>query len=323
MNNDTTKDNKNNILYIAGETEDFVCGYINAFFMIGYNTNVLDTPSKLNTQEAIENFGVDIICCNISRIEKVVPIKYINDHNIKTIIHVDDLNKLETAQDIKNKVFWTYDKDHSSDEILFIPLAGDMTYGIPEKYEKNKNIIIVGDNLGDKSVVDKWIVPIATRLNTLKRNFTIYGDRFVINNPVSNTYANSDVVINIQDVNKNSLNDYTYSISLSNGFQMTNHPLSKEYFKDLIYSENNVTKFMKKLESVLSNDSPDKDICCRAMQHTVKNHTYLNRLHDIFKGFGDEDMCDIIKTKTESLTEKYIWEIDTVINNKQFDKALI
>jgi len=313
----------NTMLYIGNSEKEFNYGYINAFRMIGWNSNMLDLSNKLNTQEAIENLNINTICCDMTHVEKTIPIDYINKNNIKIIIHMNDLNNLEITQDIKCKVLWTNNKNDSNDKILYLPLAGDMEYGIPTKYKKNKKIIIVGDNFKDKNIIDKWIVPIATRLNTLKCNFTIYGDRFAISNPVSNMYANSNVVINIQDVDRNSLNSYTYSIPLSNGFQMTNHPLVQENFGDLIYSENNVTKFMKKLESVLSDDSLDKDICCRAMEHTVRNHTYLNRLYDIFDKFQDDDMCKAIKTKMESLSEIYIWEMDTIINNKQFDKTLI
>lgn len=223
---------------------------------------------------------------------------------------------------------------NSGVDITHLPVAGNMARALPLTCSIFTDVAMVANFNHRQNIMRHLIEPMFKRLDLLGYSYQAFGDNIWKlaglnyngplvddNNKLANIYATARVCPNVHTEAQVGLqacvNERSFMIPLCGGIQVSDNPLISKYLGSHCEVANNVTDFMKKVIALIE-DHPQRMEKIRAdVEFVANNHTYFNRLSDIFNVVGLYDQATSVQEKGNRAAIRHCWEIDARLSAEE------
>jgi len=298
-------------------------GYIDTLRHLGHKVYVCNPKTKAETKNLIDEHDVGLIFAS-----SPFDILHLPASDAGVVIRPDPEDKsildvVDIIKDLNSLVCTPFEEDSwdtifgqeltSKLDMAHIPYAANILRCLPEKFGLKFNVCITADDMGHN-----WVQSLIKRLEI---NGWSYGECH---------YANAQVVVDLVRDNLDCLvPEKSFSIPLSCGVQVTNSKLMPRYLGNHVMLTETPYRFISHSEHILA-QRLFPDVWIRnGVKAVAGEHTYFNRLADIFTRLGMESEADKALKESERLATKYAWDVETLIesfgrgvNDEPRDKAL-
>jgi len=217
--------------------------------------------------------------------------------------------------------------------LLHVPVAGNIVCALPSSFSTITDVAMVANFSHRPEIMAQLIVPLFKRLKLLGHSYQAFGDDMWsragldYNGPIigdtsklAEIYATARACPNVHTKQQIELNAYinerSFMIPLCGGIQVSDNPLVEKYIDGTV-SAKNVTDYITMVMELVENDSDRYHIIRRNLEHVAKNHTYFNRLVDMFRFAGRYEDAGHIRVEGERIAEKHCWEMDLRISAEE------
>ncbi len=334
------------VLYIV--KPDFVSsviakGYSDVLSHLGWKVLICNPPTKFHVEQLINNHNVELIFTSCKYGINQLPIKLINQKNIGVIIEVlpsndYDLN-IEGKYEVANlfeiecieKINRSFLHTNITEELWpdymqhwcqlnHIPYAGNIFEALSEDYRPQYDVCFVDDLPNEY----EYAIPVLDRVEFLKFSTHTYGlssDQ----SKFKNIYAKSVLCLNFHTKKQVKIqaciNEKSFMIQLCGGIQLTDMPLASRYFGDHITTSKTITEFIHSMENIISGSHSHRfDNILRSVENASLNHTYFNRLSQIFDGLFMSNESSDCTREGFRLANFHIWEMEARLDNARKGK---
>lgn len=325
-------------------------GYRDALIAMGWEVIYHSSLCKLEVIEFIEQHGVRLILTQCRTGTRQLPIDAINANDVAVAVQALPFNSRQQPLGGRDSYVDPSDPEiiglinkrvlhtpcdfrvidshfHRWTEmdlpVLHLPLAGNLLSALPSSLEAAHDIAMVA-NLADKpDVAQTWVVPLLSRLRHC--SFRIYGDHGwqqigvgavrparEAHGKIADIYGRATVCPNLHAAWEREvvLNEQAYMIQLCGGYQITDNPLAADVFGPFVVVAANPTEMIPQVEAAIEHPETRTEYLLSQVNQAAANHTYFNRLADIFRVLGMTDQADQAETVQGRILHKHVWEME-------------
>jgi len=219
-------------------------------------------------------------------------------------------------------------------DLMFLPAAGNMIRAMPPTCTILTDVAMVANFVHRQGIMRQLIEPLFKRLDLLGHSYQAFGDdiwaRAGLNyngpldddqNRLAHVYATARVCPNVHTEQQVGLqacvNERSFMIPLCGGVQVSDNPLISRYLGSHCAVSTSVTDFMNKVIGLVE-DQPQRFEKIRAsVEHVANNHTYFNRLVDLFQVAGLHDLATDMIEQGQRAAVRHCWEIDARLSAEE------
>lgn len=223
---------------------------------------------------------------------------------------------------------------NSGINIVYIPVAGNMMKALPPTCSTLTDVAMVANFEHRQDIMKKLIQPLFNRIDLLGYSHQVFGDKIwglagIANNgpllgnmsKLAHVYATAKVCPNVHTARQVSLqaciNERSFMIPLCGGIQVSDNPMAAEYLGPHCIIARSTTDFINSVIGVVEDQSKCFDKIRESVEHVAHNHTYFNRLTDIFNAIGLTSLGNEIKENGERSAVRYCWEMDARLSAEE------
>ena len=211
-------------------------------------------------------------------------------------------------------------------DLVHLPVAGNLVTAIPLSFSPITDVAMVANFSHRESVMKQLIEPLFKRIDLLGYSYQAFGDEvwklagLDYNGPLvddknrlATVYGAAKVCPNVHTEEQVKLqaflNERSFTIILCGGIQVSDNPLATKYLSPHCLVATSTTDFMNKvIESIEDQSSRIANINA-GVEYVANNHTYFNRLADIFQIAGFKEYSNEIEQKGSRAARRHCWEI--------------
>jgi spore maturation protein CgeB len=211
-------------------------------------------------------------------------------------------------------------------DLVHLPVAGNLVRAIPLSFSPVTDVAMVANFSHRESVMKQLIEPLFKRIDLLGYSYQAFGDEvwqlagLNYNGPLVDdknrlaiVYAAAKVCPNVHTEEQVKLqaflNERSFTITLCGGTQVSDNPLATKYLLSHCLVATSTTDFMNKvIESIEDQSSRIANINA-GVEYVANNHTYFNRLADIFQIAGFKEYSKEVEQKGSRAARRHCWEI--------------
>lgn len=213
-----------------------------------------------------------------------------------------------------------------NNNILHIPVAGNLIKALPPTCTTLTDVAMVANFSNRQGIMQKLIEPLFKRLDLLGHRYQAFGDNIwqlaglsyngplVDHDKLAHIYATARVCPNVhteQQVKLQALvNERSFMIPLCGGIQVSDNPLVSKYLGLHCEIATSTTDYIKKVIDNIENQNGRFDKIKAGSEYVANNHTYFNRLIDLFHAAGLSEFAGDIETEGKRVAIKHCWEMD-------------
>lgn len=332
-------------------------GYVDTLEYLGWKVYHGDPKTKLCCRKWIEEYGIQLIMTHSRYGMRQLPIDVINDRQVAVIVDVLPLNSTnatingpyEFAHDdepalvrkIHQVVAHTHLEPHLWSEYMtewenlsHLPLAGNLVRALPPTCSTMTDVAMVANFGHRQGVMRRLIEPLFKRLDLLGCSYQAFGDNIWqlaglnYNGPLvgdvsklAHIYGTAKVCPNVhterQVGQQTWVNERSFMIPLCGGFMVTDNPLTHKYLGDYCDIASSTTDFMNKVIGLAETESRCWDKIKKGVEHVAHQHTYFNRLIDLFHKLGLLGFAEETETEGNRAAIKHCWELGARISAEE------
>ena len=106
-------------------------------------------------------------------------------------------------------------------------------------------------------------------------------------------------------------------IPLCGGLQVSDNPLVSKYLGEHCVVASSVTDFMNKVVGLVEDKSPRFEKIRAGVEYVSRNHTYFNRLVDLFQAAGLQEQATSTANEGQRKAVRHCWEIDARLSAEE------
>lgn len=299
-----------------------------------YNISLIMTHSKYGTRQ----LPVDTI--NDNRIAVAVEVLPLNDNGLTIdgpyeCSRIDEPALLRTIDNIvihtriEPCAWHRYMTGWTSNDIKFIhlPVAGNMINALPPTCSVMTDVAMVANFSHRPEIFKNVVAPLFARVDLLGYSYQAFGDElwhksglqysgpfYGDTSQLAHIYASAKICPNvhteIQVRDQICLNERSFMIPLCGGLQVSDNPLATKYLGLHCEVATSVTDFIQKTITEIDNQYDRTNRIKLSAEHVSHNHTYFNRLSNLFTAFGLEVLSDETRDKGRREATKHCWGLD-------------
>ena len=218
-------------------------------------------------------------------------------------------------------------------DLSHIPAAGNLIRALPPTCTALTDVAMVANFAHRQGIMKQLIEPLFKRLDLLGHSYQAFGDdiwaRAGLNyngplddySKLSHVYATARVCPNVHTEQQVGLqayvNERSFMIPLCGGVQVSDNPLVTRYLGPHCRIAYNVTDFMSQVVELVG-DRPERFEQIRAgVEHVAHQHTYFNRLVDLFGIVGWDDQATEVAEEGQRAAVRHCWEIDARLSAEE------
>lgn len=309
-------------------------GYLNVLKELGWHTLQFNPQSKAEVKDLIVNDNLRLIFAPSKYGVRHLPIDMINEYGvcvvIKPLLFIKDDTDLWNLARIKNLLIESPVHPSATEEYfpkwydtglepVHILPAMDLQLSVPESLNKTIDIIITVKYV-DKELTG-WINTIVER--AIINNFTIsVVDLTKTDLPsIVNAMGQSKIVCNLHDricrLQLKIIDQFDLLAMFCGSSLITNNTAVAQIFKNDVVFTKTVTQTIRHIEQALVNyELPTEDLL-RISTLVAYEHSYFNRLMQIFHHFGHLEYIDTLETISGRFCIKRTWEMQAKLENQE------
>lgn len=219
-------------------------------------------------------------------------------------------------------------------KIFYLPAAGNIIKALPPTCTTLTDVAMVANFSHRQIIMQRLIEPLFKRLDLLGHSYQAFGDdiwqRAGLNyngplsddaSKLSHVYATAHVCPNVhtekQVMLQACVNERSFMIPLCGGVQVSDNPSISKYLGEHCYIAKSTTDFINRV-IMLVNDQPNRFEAIRnSVEHVAHNHTYFNRLCDIFKVAGLHDQAVNTEKEGHSVAVRHCWAMNARLSMRR------
>jgi hypothetical protein len=222
---------------------------------------------------------------------------------------------------------------HDSD-ILHLPAAGNIIGAIPTTCATLTDVAMVANFAHRQNILRILIEPLFERIELLGYSYQAFGDEFwakaglnysgpLIGNTsqLAQIYATARVCPNVhterQVTQQTGVNERSFMIPLCGGIQVSDNPLAQKYLGENCTISRTLTEFISNVIGLIDNQPNRSEKIRSSVNHIAHNHTYFNRLEDLFTVAGLHDCATEVKEEGYRVAVKHCWEMDARLSAEE------
>lgn len=219
-------------------------------------------------------------------------------------------------------------------DFLHLPAAGNLIRAMPLSFSIITDVAMVANFNHRLNIMKQLIEPLFKRIDLLGYSYQAFGDEvwqlagLDYNGPLIDDknklaiiYASAKVCLNVHTENQVKLqaflNERSFMIPLCGGLQVSDNPLVTKYLRSHCLVATSTTDFMNKVIESIEDQSSRTARIKDGVEHVAKNHTYFNRLAEIFQIAGFQEYTEEVGQKGSRAATRHCWEIDARISAEE------
>jgi spore maturation protein CgeB len=219
-------------------------------------------------------------------------------------------------------------------KINFLPVAGNLLKALPPTCSTLSDVAMVA-NFGHRQDILKHLIePLFKRIDLLGYSYQAFGDGLWqaaglnYNGPLlgdisklSHVYATARVCPNVhtrdQVVQQACINDRSFMIPLCGGLQVSDNPLAEKYLGSHCKVAKSTTDYMNLVIRSIEDQSSRMETIRSGAEYVSHNHTYFNRLNDLFEKMGISEFAVEAERSGNKMAIRHCWELDARLSAKE------
>lgn len=309
-------------------------GYMSALRQIGWDTFKYHAQTKAEIRNLIVNNNLSLIFAPSKNGVRQLPIKTINEYGIcvviKPILFIQDDTDLDRLKEIQNLLIESPIDPSATEEYLpkwcdaglkptHILPAVDLKSSMPESLNKTLDICVM-TGYADRELTN-WIKTIADR--AIINCFTIkVVDLTKVDLPtIVNIIGRAKIVCSIRDqthrLRLKTINQFDLLSMLCGSSLVTNNLAVSQIFKDDVIFVETITQIVNHIEQALINYERPTEELLRISTLIAHQHSYFNRLIQIFHRFRWLKYIESLETASGRLSIQHAWEMQARTESKE------
>lgn len=217
--------------------------------------------------------------------------------------------------------------------IVHIPVAGNLVRAVPPTCSILTDVAMVANFGHRQDIMKQFIEPLFKRLDLLEYSYQAFGDdiwaRAGLNhngplspdcNRLAHIYATAKVCPNVHTERQVALqayvNERSFMITLCGGVQVSDNSLVTRYIEQCT-TAHSVTDFITKVIALVENPVNHREQLMPAVENVANNHTYFNRLVDLFHCTGMLGFAAQAEEEGNRAAIRHCWEIEVRLDAKE------
>ncbi len=326
------------------------CGYVNALRHLGWKVYCGDPKIKLCCHEWITKHNIQLIITHSRYGIRQLPIQAINDNQVAVVINALPLNPTnktidepyefahEDEPDLISKIDNTLVHTNLEPDLwpeymcgwldlMHLPVAGNIMKALPSTCSVLTDVAMVANFNHRQNIMKCLIQPLFEHIDLLGYSYQVFGDNiwqlagFNYSGPLvgdfsklANVYATAKISPNVhtgQQVKLQAfINERSFQILLCGGLQVTDNPLTLKYLGDHCLVATSVTDYIQKVVNAIESQDGRFDRIRAGIEHTANNHTYFNRLKDLFYRMALPKFAKEAETEGKRAAIRHCFEMD-------------
>ncbi len=218
--------------------------------------------------------------------------------------------------------------------VKYLPVAGNMVKAMPSTCSVLTDAAMVANFSHRQDIMRQLIEPLFKRLDLLGYSYQAFGDNvwqlagLNYNGPLvgdvsklAQVYATAKVCPNVhteKQVNLQAcINEKSFMIPLCGGIQVSDNPIVSKWIGPYCKIAKSTTDFMNKVVETIEDSSDRFDTIRAGVEHVANNHTYFNRLVDLFHSAGLLKLADETETKGHNAAVRHCWELNARLSAEE------
>lgn len=224
-------------------------------------------------------------------------------------------------------------KDNNID-IVHLPVAGNIIKALSPTCSVLTDVAMVANFSHRQDIMKQLIEPLFKRLDLLGYSYQAFGDNIWqlaglnYNGPLiegngrlAHIYATAKVSPNVHTQKQVSLqacvNERSFMIPLCGGVQVSDNPLISKYLGQHCEIATSTTDFMNKVISAVENQSRCFERIRTTVEYVANNHTYFNRLTDLFNAAGLPEFGNETRYNGQRAAIRHCWGFDVRLSAEE------
>ncbi len=306
-----------------------------------YGVSLILTHSRYG----IRQLPIDIINKN----DVTVMVNILPSNNNKLTIdspyelaHEDEASLIN---EINSAVSYTNIEKHLWDEYMHIwmdnnvylshvPTAGNITRALPPTCSALTDVAMVANFTNKQRIMRQLIAPLFNRITMLGYTYQAFGDNIwklaglthngQLNDEVvrlSHVYATAKVCPNVHTEKQIALqacvNDSSFMIPLCGGVLVSDNHMVSRYLGHHCCIAISITDFINKVIDTIRSDESRFEKIKAGVEHIAHNHTYFNRLDDLFNFAKLYHLADEVSRIGNTLAIRHCLELNTRLDTEK------
>ncbi len=218
--------------------------------------------------------------------------------------------------------------------ICHTPVAGNLVQALPPTCSILTDVAMVANFGHRRGVMKRLIEPLFNRLDLLGYTYQAFGDNvwelagLNYNGPLvgsiaklAHVYSTAKVCPNVHTEKQVSaqacVNERSFMIPLCGGVQVSDNPMIAKYLGKHCSIARSTTDFMNRVIGLVENQTRRCEQITAGVEHVAHNHTYFNRLANVFNALGLLKFGEEAETKGHSAAVRHCWEIDARLSAEE------
>ncbi len=211
--------------------------------------------------------------------------------------------------------------------LICLPSAGNMIRALPPTCSVLTDVAMVANFDHRQEIMKHLIEPLFKRIDMLGYSYQAFGDKIwqlaglTHNGPLecdasklAHIYATAKVCPNVhtsaQVVLQASVNERSFMIPLCGGVQVSDNPMISKYLESHCEVATSTTDFMNRVIGLIENQPNRFEKIKASVEHVAHNHTYFNRLAELFSTMGASELVTEVETKGKRAAVRHCLELN-------------
>jgi len=211
--------------------------------------------------------------------------------------------------------------------LIHLPVAGNLLRALPPTCANITDVAMIANFTHRYKIMQKMIKPLFQRLELLNYSYQAFGDDVWIKaglnysgplkddiDRIARVYATAYVCPNVhteQQVRIQAyINERSFMIPLCGGVQVSDNSLANKYLGSHCEIARSTTDFITKVIHLIEYRAERFKNIRAGIEHVANNHTYFNRLADLFHAAGLLGFADEAETNGNKMAIRHCLEMD-------------
>jgi len=219
-------------------------------------------------------------------------------------------------------------------DLLSLPVAGNVLRALPPTCSILTDVAMIA-NFGHRQDVLKHLIsPLFDRLDLLGYSYQVFGDEAwklsgITHNgqlvddgkKMAHVYATAKVCPNVHTIEQVKsqicLNERVFMIPLCGGRQILDNPMAADCLGPHCEIASSTTDYMNMVIDAIEDETPRYGRVRSAVEHVAHNHTYFNRLVELFLELGLGEFADEAQAEGKSAATRHCWGMDARLSAEE------